>query len=81
MRHVLQVSLKDGQEQMERLPKYEIISIVVKKILALVLIKIQNSQTDPLVNNDRILIYELAAICQMMCHQCSLFEWSKLDVI
>lgn len=55
-------------------------SIVVKKILGLLMIKIKNEQQKPLTDEDKVLIYELSATCRLMCEQTSLFRWSSLEV-
>lgn len=80
MRQVIKLSNSESSEQFENLQHYEILSAVIRKILNQLLIKIKNEQQTPLTNEDKVLIYELAATCNLLCSQCSLFRWSTLEV-
>jgi len=80
MRHVMKMPPDAEKEDVNRLAQYDLVCKVIKKILAKVLLKIQNEQTQPLDNEDKALIYELSATCSLLCNQCSYFEWSSLEV-
>lgn len=64
---------EEKEELMEHLPLYEIISVVIKKILNQILIKIKNEQQRPLTDEDNIMINELTIICNLMCKQMQMF--------
>ena len=80
MRHIIKVPYTESMESFENQPHYEIMSIAIRKMLNEVLIRIKNEQQRQLSNEEKILIYELAATCQMMSQQCSLFRWSAVEV-
>jgi len=80
MRHILKVPLTEVEEEKKNLRLYEMISIVIRKILSLLMVKIKNEQQVPLTNEDKVLIYELAATCKLMTDQSSLFHWSDIEV-
>lgn len=92
MRHIIKVPYSDSNESIDRLPMYEIVSVALKKILNLIFIKIKNekfsvsqtsdqqNQSNALSNEDKVLIYEVAATCALLCSQCSLFQMSKMEV-
>jgi hypothetical protein len=45
------------------------------------MVRLKNEQQRPLSSEDKVLIYELAAMCQLMCAQsASLFLWSDMPV-
>jgi len=50
-------------EKSDRLSQYEIVSRAIRKMLNQVMIKLKNEQQKPLTNEDKVLIYELAAMC------------------
>ena len=98
MRHALKVPYTEANEQVDRLPMYEILSIVLKKLMNLILVMIKNEKfsstlsqksddkkkKEDAINSmsieNRVLIYEVSAMCALMCSQCSLFMWSTMEV-
>ncbi|CDW89778.1 UNKNOWN [Stylonychia lemnae] len=66
MRQIIKIHYHETNEEFKNLQLYEIISVVIRKM--------------PLKNEDKILIYELAATCRLICDQCSLFRWSSMEV-
>lgn len=67
MKHVIKVAFTEVREPMENLALYEIVSKAIRKMLIGIMIKLQNEQQKPLKNEDKVLIYELSSMCQLMC--------------
>ena len=81
MKHVIKIPFIETTESMDRLAHYEIVSIVIRKLLNLVLVKIKNEQQKQLTSEDKLLIFELTSMCQLICSQsASLFKWSSVEV-
>ena len=78
MRYIIRVDTSKRLEIPENLIKYEIISIVIKRILGLLREKIKNENNNmELTADDQNLLCHLATICNQLVSQCVLFEWGK----
>lgn len=79
MRYVIKVDtttrLEDHSD--DSLQKYEMISIVIQRILGLLEEKIKNSnQNKQLEIDDIIALNHVAVVCNQMVSQCPLFDWT-----
>lgn len=71
---------KQSSEVYENISHYEMITIVIRKILQTIKQKIANEQQHPLTQEDKVLIYEVSATCALLCQQSSQILWSTTEV-
>ena len=78
MRYIIRVGPTSRLEEQDSLLKYEILSIVVKRVLGLLKEKIKNVNNNmDLDMGDKNLLTHLAVISYQMVTQCSLFHWRQ----
>ena len=78
MHYITRVHSSERLEVQDNLIKYEIISIVIKRILGLLREKIKNENNNmELTADDQNLLCHLAVICHQLVSQCVLFDWRK----
>ena len=78
MRYIIRVGPNKRLEDQENLLKYEILSIVIKRILGLLKEKIKNVNNNmTLTMSDKNLLTHLSVMSYQMVVQCSLFHWRQ----
>ena len=78
MRYITRVETTKRLENAKNLVKYEILSIVITRILGLLKAKIKNeNQNQELSDDDINLLCHLAVICNQLVSQCTLFDFRK----
>ena len=78
MRYIIRVGPVKRLEDQENLLKYEILSVVVKRILGLLKDKIKNVNNNMVLEqSDKNLLTQLAVVSYQMVTQCSLFHWRQ----
>ena len=78
MRYVVRVDMTTRIEKQANITKYEILSIVVQRILGLLQTPIRNiNQNHELKLEERIVLCHVAIICHQMVAQLSLFDWTE----
>lgn len=78
MRYIIRVEPTKRLEEQDNLLKYEILSIVIKRILGLLKEKIKNVNNNLMLEmSDRNLLTHLAVVSYQMVTQCSLFHWCQ----
>lgn len=76
MRYITRLNTTRRLDDIENLVKYEILSIVIKRILGLLKEKIKNENMNhDLDENDLNLLCHLAVICDQIVSQCTLFDF------
>jgi len=76
MRYIVRVGPTKRLEDQENLLKYEILSVVVKRVLGLLKSKIKNVNNNMVLTmSDKNLLTHLAVVSYQMMSQCSLFHW------
>jgi len=79
MRSVIRIPFDKEKDDQHILILYEIMSIVVRKVMASVVIKIKKG--NKLTNGDLITIYEVSKSIYTLIHQTNHFEFSGLDLM
>ena len=78
MRYITRVELTSRLEDKKNLIKYEIISIVIRRILGSLKSKIKNENNNQeLSDDDQNLLSHLVTICNQLVEQCTLFDFQK----
>lgn len=76
MRYITRLNTTRRLDDIENLVKFEILSIVIKRILGLLKEKIKNENMNhDLDENDLDLLCHLAVICDQIASQCTLFDF------
>ena len=76
MRYITRVNTTKRLEDPKNMIKYEILSIVIKRILGLLKAKIKNENNNmELTEDDQNLLCHLAVICNQLVSQCVLFDF------
>lgn len=76
MRYVFRMDTTLRLEDNDRIYKYEVLSIVIRRILGLMERKIVNENgNDALSNNEILLLCHLMGICHLIASQCILFDF------
>jgi hypothetical protein len=83
MRYIIRLEYTTRFEEKGNVMKYEMLAIVIQRILSILQAKIKNeNDNQKLEVDDKMLLSHLAMICNEICSQCSLFRWaSSRDVI
>lgn len=78
MRYIIRVGPTKRLEEQDNMLKYEILSIVVKRVLGLLKSKIKNLNNNMMLSmSDKNLLTHLAVVSYQMITQCSLFHWHQ----
>ena len=78
MRYIIRLPRTQRFEKKKNTLKYEVLAVVIKRILSKLQPKIKNENDNQTLEiQDKMLLSRLAQICNEICQQCSLFRWDK----
>ena len=81
MHYVTRVSSRERFEKPAQLKKYEILSIVVRRILGILEVKIRNTNENLRLRlEEPILLCHRVSLCQSLALQTSAIDWTKRGV-